>query len=143
MVQIPGRSLRVAGPAFRQALKENPALVALLLRYSQAFHTQVSLAAGCNATHSLVHRLARWLLMAHDRAGGDEFALTHEIMSQMLAVRRAGVTIAAGSLQTAGLIRYRRGKITVLNRGGLEEASCECYGTIQRITKRVLAPLPD
>ena len=143
IVQIPGRSLRVAAPAFRQALKESPALLALLLRYSQAFHTQVSLAAGCNATHSLVRRLARWLLMAHDRAGGDEFSLTHEIMSQMLAVRRAGVTIAAGKLQTAGLIRYRRGKITVLNRTGLEEASCECYETIQRITQRVLTPPPD
>jgi CRP-like cAMP-binding protein len=142
MVQISGRSLRVAGPVFRQILKESPALVALLLRYAQAFYTQVSLAAGCNATHNLVHRLARWLLMAHDRAGQDEFPLTHEIMSQMLAVHRPGVTVAAGALRNAGFLRYQQGKITILDRAGLEAASCECYGTIQRITKRLITPLP-
>jgi CRP-like cAMP-binding protein len=138
MAQISGHSLRVAAPAFRQILKESPVLVALLRRYSQAFYTQVSLAAGCNATHHLVHRLARWLLMARDRAKGDEFPLTHEVMSQMLAVHRSGVTVAAGTLQNAGFIRYGRGKVTVVNRDGLEGAACECYATIQRITRRLL-----
>lgn len=142
VVQIPGRSLRVAAPAFRRVLQESPALTSMLLRYAQAFHTQVSLAAGCNATHNIVHRLARWLLMAHDRAGSDEFPLTHEIMSQMLAVRRTGVTVTAGALRSAGLIDYSRGKIIILDRPGLEKAACECYGTIQRITKRLNAPRP-
>ena len=142
MAQIPGRSLRVAAPAFRQALKGSPALMALLLRYAQAFYAQVSLAAGCNATHDISHRLARWLLMARDRTGADDFPLTHEIMAQMLGVRRAGVTVIAGILQNAGLIRYRRGRMTILDRAGLEDASCECYGTIQRVTGRLLAPPP-
>jgi CRP-like cAMP-binding protein len=142
VAEIPGRSLRVAAPAFRQALKESPALLALLLRYAQAFYAQVSLAAGCHAAHDLPHRLARWLLMAHDRVGADEFPMTHEIIAQMLGVRRAGITVFAGLLQNAGLIRYGRGRITILDRAGLEDASCECYGTIQRITGRLLAPPP-
>jgi CRP-like cAMP-binding protein len=142
MVQISGRSLRIGAPAFRQVLRESPALMASLLRYAQAFYTQVSLAAGCNATHNLVFRLARWLLMAHDRVDGDEFPLTQETMSQMLAVHRPGVTVAAGTLQTAGLIRYGRGKITILDRASLENASCECYRTIQRITQRLHASAP-
>jgi len=116
--------------------------MASLLRYAQAFHTQISLAAGCNATHSIVNRLARWLLMAHDRVCSNEFPLTHEIMSQILAVRRTGVTVTAGALRSSGLIGYSRGKIIVLDRAGLEGAACECYGTIQRITRRLNTPLP-
>ncbi|MCR0984290.1 Crp/Fnr family transcriptional regulator [Roseomonas populi] len=135
IAQVSGQSLRVAAPVFRRALGESPALMSLMLRYAQTFYAQVSLAAGCNATHNLVHRLARWLLMAHDRAKSDEFPLTHEIMAQMLAVHRPGVTIAAGTLQTAGFIRYGRGRLTILDRAGLEDASCECYRTIQRITR--------
>jgi CRP-like cAMP-binding protein len=142
MVQISGRALRVAAPAFKQALTDSPEMKALLLRYAQAFYTQVSLVAGCNATHNLVNRFARWLLMAHDRAGEDEFPLTHEIMSQMLAVQRPSVTLTAGTLRTAGLIQYQHGKITILDRAGLESAACECYGTIQRITQRLSAPPP-
>jgi CRP-like cAMP-binding protein len=140
MTQIPGRSLRVAAPAFRQALRQRPALTPVLLRYAQAFYAQVSLAAGCHAAHDIPHRLARWLLMAHDRVGADEFPMTHEILAQMLGVRRQGVTVTAGILQNAGLIRYGRGRMTILDRAGLEDASCECYVAIQRITARLLAP---
>jgi CRP-like cAMP-binding protein len=140
MVELPGRALRVKAPLFRQALERSPALMSLLLRYAAALHAQVSLAAGCHAAHDIPHRLARWLLMAHDRAEADEFPMTHEIMAQMLGVRRAGVTVVAGLLQNAGLIRYGRGRIVILDRARLEDASCECYGTIERITKRVLAP---
>ena len=137
IAQVSGHSLRIPAPAFRKALGESSVLSSDLLRYAQTFYAQVSISAGCNATHTLVHRLARWLLMAHDRAKSDEFPLTHEVMAQMLAVHRPGVTIAAGTLQTAGFIRYGRGRLTIIDRAGLEEASCECYRTIQRITARL------
>ncbi|MFT8246336.1 Crp/Fnr family transcriptional regulator [Roseomonas sp. BN140053] len=138
--EIPGRALRVAAPALRKVLQDSPALMQVLLHYAQAFYAQVSIAAGCHAAHDIPHRLARWLLMAHDRAEADEFPITHEVLAQMLGVRRAGVTIHAGLLQNAGLIRYQRGQIAIVDRTGLENASCECYRSIQRITERLRAP---
>ncbi|WP_149539165.1 Crp/Fnr family transcriptional regulator [Siccirubricoccus phaeus] len=138
LVQVPGRSLRIAGAAFRRALAESPALLPLLLRYAQVFYAQVTQAAACNGNHTLEQRLARWLLMVHDRVMGDELPLTQEFLAQMLGVRRPGVTIAAGILQNAGLIRHRRGHVTILDRDGLENASCECYGAIRRLTARLL-----
>jgi len=139
MVQVAGRAQRVAAPAFRRALAECPGLRPLLLRYAQAFFAQVSQAAACNGSHVIEQRLARWLLMVHDRLGGDAVPLTHEFLAQMLGVRRSGVTIAAGILQTAGLIRYRRGHVAILDRRGLESAACECYAAIRRITDRLMA----
>jgi Mn-dependent DtxR family transcriptional regulator len=103
----------------------------LLLRYTQALHIQVSQTAVCNQLHSLDERLARWLLMIHDRLRSDRMDLTQEFLSTMLRVERSGVTIAAITLQEEGLIKYSRGKITVLDRAGLERASCECYRRVK------------
>ena len=94
--------------------------------------------AACNARHAIEQRLARWLLIAHDRAGADEFPMTHEFISMMLGVRRPGVSLAAGVLQKAGLIRYARGRMEVTDRPGLEAASCECYHTARREVARLL-----
>ena len=119
-----------------------PALRTLLLRYALAHHGQVARTAACNGRHHTEQRLARWLLMAHDRAEGDDFPMTHEFLSMMLGVRRAGVTVAAGALQRAGLIRYERGSIEAVNRPGLEAAACECHGIVQRAYDRLLGPPP-
>ena len=137
-VQQEGTALRLDAAALRDGMGESAALRALLLRYAMAFNTQVSLTAACNTFHAIEQRLARWLLTAHDRAGADEFPMTHEFLSLMLGVRRPGVSVAAGVLQKAGLIRYARGRIEVTDRHGLEAASCECYHTAQREFARLL-----
>jgi CRP-like cAMP-binding protein len=99
--------------------------------YLQALFGQVSQAAACNRLHSVEERLCRWLLMSHDRVDTDEFAVTHESLGRMLGTRRATVTLSAGLLQAAGLIRYHRGRITIIDRAGLEAAACECYEVIE------------
>jgi len=139
-VQMEGTALRIDAAAFRAAMERSATLRALLLRYALAFHTQVTLTAACNARHAIDQRLARWLLTAHDRAGADEFAMTHELLSLMLGVRRPGVTVAAGMLQKAGLIHYARGRMTITDRLGLEAASCECYHTVRHEYARLLGP---
>jgi CRP-like cAMP-binding protein len=138
MVQGPGTALRMEAGAFRQALDEAPALRALLLRYTEAMHIQVSQTAACNGHHGLEQRLARWLLLAHDRTAGDELPLTQEFLALMLCVHRPSITVAARILQRANLIRYSAGNITVLDRSGLEAASCECYRAIKRQYRRLL-----
>jgi CRP-like cAMP-binding protein len=132
MVQMEGTALRLSPTALRQAFNESETLRTRLLRYMQALHIQVSQTAACNNHHSLEERLTRWLLMAHDRAGNDQFPMTHEFMSMMLGVRRAGVTVTAGALKHAGLIHYTNGDITILDRPSLEAMACECYGNVQR-----------
>lgn len=139
-VQMEGTALRIGAAALRAEMDRSAALRGVLLHYALAFHAQVTLTAACNARHAIEHRLARWLLTAHDRAGADEFAMTHEFLSLMLGVRRPGVTIAAGMLQKAGLIRYGRGRMTVVDRPGLEAASCECYHTVRHEFARLLGP---
>jgi CRP-like cAMP-binding protein len=114
-------------------------LQALLLRYTQAFFTQVSQSAACNRLHSLDQRLCRWLLVVHDRMESDHFLLTQEFISHMLGMRRAGVSEAASILQQAGLVRYSFGKIHILNRKGLESRSCDCYQIVKRMSARLLA----
>ena len=128
--QIRGRALRMPAGEFRDLANGAGAIQALLQRYTQAFFVQLAQGSACNRLHNLHQRLARWLLMTHDRVGQDEFLLTQEFMAQMLAVRRATVTEAAGRLQQAGLITYGRGIITIVDRAGLEAASCECYQII-------------
>jgi CRP-like cAMP-binding protein len=127
MVQIPGSALRIEASAFREEAHRSTALLGLLLRYAEALQVQVSLSAACNGRHSLPERLARWLLMARDRAPSDELPLGHEFLSMMLGVRRAGVTVALGTLKAAGLIRNTHSRVTIVDRHGLEAASCECY----------------
>ena len=129
-----------AFPAMRDEMEASAALRGLLKRYTLAFHSQVTLTAGCNARHAIEQRLSRWLLIAHDRAGADEFPMTHEFMAMMLGVRRPGVSLAAGVLQKAGLIHYVRGRMAVTDRPGLEAASCECYHTARREFARLLGP---
>jgi len=138
MVQMEGAALRIGPAALRQAFNESEALRSRLLRYMQALHAQVSQTAVCNNRHTMEERLARWLLMAHDRAGSDQFAMTHEFMAMMLGVRRSGVTITAGALKQAGLIHYRNGQVTILDRPGLEVAACECYGVVQQHFEQLL-----
>jgi CRP-like cAMP-binding protein len=131
VIQIPGAGWRMEVAAFREAVSRSSSLSASLHRYIMTFLLQVSQTAACNASHKLDERLARWLLMTHDRAEGDQLPLTHEYLSIMLAVRRSGVTIAAGALQKAGIIKYASGDMTILNREALEMSSCECYRTVK------------
>jgi CRP-like cAMP-binding protein len=138
MVQAAGTMLRLSARAFRQALEESPALRTLLLRYALAFQQQVTQTAACNGHHALDQRLARWLLMAHDRAGSDEFPMTQEFLAMMLCVHRPGVTVTARLFQQAGLIRYNQGHMMVTDREGLEAAACECYGAVRNQFERLL-----
>jgi len=131
MVQIPGSALRMPASVFREEAGRSVALMGLLLRYVQALHTQVSLTAACNGRHTLPERLARWLLTARDRANSDQMPLSHEFLSMMLGVRRAGVTVAVGTLKAAGLIRNTHGQVNIVDRPGLEAACCECYRTVR------------
>ena len=128
--QVPGRALRMSAGEFRELANGAGMVQGLLQRYTQAFFVQLAQGAACNRLHSTDQRLARWLLLTHDRVGQDQFPLTQEFMAQMLAVRRATVTEAAGRLQQAGLITYSRGIVTILDRPGLEVVSCECYRII-------------
>jgi len=138
MVQIPGTALRMPAGILRHEADANPKLRTVLLRYVQAVLNSATQSAACNRAHLLEQRLARWLLTARDRAGGDRLPLTHEFIAMMLGVRRAGVTVAAQSLQSAGLIHYVHGRVAIADREGLEVAACECYEVIKREYVRLL-----
>ena len=138
MVQGPGTALRMDADAFRHALDEHPALRTLMFRYGEFMRAQVTQTAACNGNHGLEQRLARWLLMSHDRAIGDELPMTQEFLAMMLCVHRPSVTVAARILQRANLIRYGSGTITITDRPGLEAASCECYGAVRQHYQRLL-----
>lgn len=140
MVQIEvSNALRVKAGQLMNEFNRGGRLHGVLLRYTHLVLTQVSQSAVCNRFHQTEERLARWLLVARDRARSDTFMLTHEIISHMLGTPRTGVTMAARILQQRGLITYSRGKITVLNRGGLENFSCECYEVIKDEFEQFLA----
>jgi CRP-like cAMP-binding protein len=128
VAQVPGLCLRIPFHQLQALLPQLPSLAALLHRWALAFMDQLAQAIVCNGLHSVDRRCARWLVAAHDRVDGDTFLLTHEALANVLAVRRAGVTEAALALQRAGLIAYGRGRVTVVDRAGLEAAACECYG---------------
>ncbi|PHK93239.1 Crp/Fnr family transcriptional regulator [Pseudoroseomonas rhizosphaerae] len=138
LVQAPGTAYSMGAEALSQAMEEDAVLRRLLLRFALAFHSQAARTGACNGRHNTEQRLARWLLMAHDRVEGDEFPMTHEFLAMMLGVRRAGVTVAAGALQKAQLVGYERGRVRILNRRGLEATACECYGVTRRAYERLL-----
>jgi CRP-like cAMP-binding protein len=130
-MQVPGFGYRLSTEDFQSELERGPELRTALNRYTQALITLVSQTSACNRRHTVEQRCARWLLLTLDRVTGDSFELTQKFLSLMLGVRRATVTVAAGTLQKAGLIRQERGVITVLDRGGLEAAACECYAIVR------------
>src|SRR4051794_36477980 len=130
--------LRIASGVLRGEMLRRPAFLDQVHRFTQGLNIQIAHTAACNAHHNLQERLARWLLMAHDRAESDALPLTQEFVSMMLAVRRPGVTVAARSLQATGAIDYQRARIVARDRERLEEASCECYGFVREQSRRVL-----
>lgn len=138
IVQVAGEAMRMSAAQLKIEFQRGGKLQSLLLRYVQALFTQVSQGAACHRLHTVEERLARWLLMVSDRLEPDQLPLTQEFIAQMLGTRRAGVTVAAGMLQQAGLIRYRRGEITILDRQNLEAASCECYKVVSNEFERLL-----
>jgi CRP-like cAMP-binding protein len=138
LVQLPGDGFRMTADAIREEFKKGGQLQDLLLRYTQAFIIQIAQTAACNKAHPIGGRLARWLLMCHDRVMKDELELTHDFIAIMLGTRRAGVTEAAGKLQTEGVIKYRRGRIKILDHRALESLSCECYRVVKREFERLL-----
>jgi CRP-like cAMP-binding protein len=138
MVQLAGSALRMPSRLLRQEVEGNAGAQGLLLRYAQVTLTTAAQTAACNRLHLIEQRCARWLLSAHDRAEADKFPMTHEFLAMMLGVRRAGVSVAAHSLQTSGLISYNHGTMAILDRSGLEAAACECYRVIQNEFARLM-----
>lgn len=137
--QVPGEHARLPVAAFREAATPGSALYRLAQQFTQGYYVLVAQSAGCNRLHPNQERCARWLLLTQDRTGAATFPLSHEFLSMMLGSRRASVTLAMGALQRAGLITYRRGIVTIIDRLGLEAASCECYGLIRRAFAPLLA----
>jgi CRP-like cAMP-binding protein len=140
IVQSAGRAYRLSGKLLEEEFSRHGELLHILLRYTQSLITQMSQTAVCNRHHSLDQQLCRWLLLSLDRLSSNELQMTQELISNMLGVRREGVTTAAGKLQKLGVIRYTRGKISVLDRPHLEKLSCECYRAVKKETDRLMAP---
>ena len=138
VVQVPGEGASVPVEALRELVEQRPAARHLFMRYAHYYTEQLAQSVACNRLHTLEERCAKWLLMSHDRTPGAHFVLTHQYLSQMLGVRRAGVTVAMGVLQQAGLVRYVRGRVTVLDRQRLEEAACDCYAITREELERVM-----
>ena len=132
LCQADVQASRIARADIVSEFRTNGRLNALILRFVQSMFTQVAQTAACNRLHTLDQRLARWLLMTHDRTDGDRLPLTQDFLSRMLGVRRAGVSVAANSLKQAGLIDYHRGNIRIVNREGIERLSCECYEIVKQ-----------
>jgi CRP-like cAMP-binding protein len=142
--QVPGLAIRITADLFHKLSKQSADFRQVLDRYLQAYVNMLGQLAACNRLHTVYERCARWLLMSHDRVDSNEIPLTHEYLAMMLGTGRSGVTIACGTLQQAGFIRYAQGVITVLDRPGLEASSCECYevaeeqfgGLLRRLTPK-------
>lgn len=138
VIQIDGEAVALPASVVREAAEGGKSFGRVLQRYTQALLAQIAQSAACNQLHSIDRRCARWLLMSHDRVPGDELPLTQEFLAQMLGVRRATVTTAESILQRAGFIRYRRGRVQIVDREGLEGASCECYRVIRAEYERLI-----
>ena len=136
--QIPGRAIRLSARCALEERRRGGQLAELLLRFAHVTIAMLTQSVACNRAHSVEERMCRWLLMTHDRAGADEFPLTQEYLGQMLGVRRPTVNLAGTALQRAGLIRYSRGRIRIVDRSGLEDASCECYARVRDEFARAL-----
>jgi CRP-like cAMP-binding protein len=132
LVQVPGKSLRVEAKEVRKIAEKSEELRAVMHNYMLAMFILVSQTAACNRRHPVEERCARWLLMTHDRVGSNYFPMTHEFLADMLGVRRPSVSIAMGMLSRAGFTQYKRGKVQVLDRLGLEAAACECYRVLAK-----------
>ena len=132
VVQVAGQAARVASSQFRKLAVENQPIRDLIARYGEVLLIQVNQTAACNALHDVEERLSRWLLQARDRVDDNKIRFTHEFLSQILGVRRPTVTVVAKMLQEAGLIRYHRGQIEIINRQGLEARACECYAMMRK-----------
>jgi CRP-like cAMP-binding protein len=139
VVQVAGHAYRLEGRLLLQEFSRASLMQRLLLRYTQALITQMTQTAACNRHHSIEQQLCRWLLLALDRLPSNELIITHEMVANILGVRREGISEAAGKLQQAGFIRYRRGHITVLERSGLETRVCECYTVVKKELSRLLS----
>jgi CRP-like cAMP-binding protein len=139
VVQVAGKAFRLTEEFANEEFERGGPLQHLLLRYTQALITQMAQTAVCNRHHSLDQQLCRWLLLSLDRLPSNKVVMTQELIANMLGVRREGVTQAAGNLQRAGLIRYSRGRIEVLDRTGLEARTCECYAVVKRESDRLLS----
>lgn len=142
MVLAPGRAHRVPLARFETLAAASPDACRIMLRYSQRFAAHVSQTAICNGLHLLHERLVRLLLLVHDRVTDDHFQLTHDMLASLLGVRRAGVTVAMQSLQDAGWLRYRRGRIEILDRAGLEAVACRCYRALRALAQAAPSPAP-
>ena len=139
-VQVPGTGLRLRAEILRSALQRSAGMRTVMLHYAHAFFNQVAQSAACNHFHDLEQRCCRWLLMTHDRVQSDQFLLTQEFLGMMLGVQRSSVTLAASKLKADGLIEYRRGQVTILDRQELEHRACECYEVSKREFDRLLGP---
>jgi CRP-like cAMP-binding protein len=140
-MQVEGSALAIDAAPFEAALTQSPSLRLSLLKYVQAFTIQTAHTAVSNGSYQIEERLARWLLMCHDRMDGDELPLTHEFLAMMLAVRRSGVTLAMQSLEGAGIVRANRGRVTILSREKLEEVAGGSYGPAEGEYERLIGPL--
>ncbi|MBR1199034.1 Crp/Fnr family transcriptional regulator [Bradyrhizobium sp. AUGA SZCCT0240] len=140
LVQLPGHTVRCPIELLQHEFKNSEHVRDLFVSYSETLLSQVQQTVACNSMHTTEERMCRWLLMMHDRAGGEALPYTHEFLSHMLGANRKSVTLAAQSMQTAGLIHYRRGTIQVLDRAGLEKASCECYAIVKERFDAFLTP---
>lgn len=143
LVQIAGVATQIPLRPLRAAMEQSATFRTTMHRYIRARFVQLGQSVACNGLHSVEERFARWMLMAHDRARRDTFELTQELMAEMLGVHRPSVTVVARTMQSAGLIRYSRGVITVTNRKGLEAVSCECYGVVRRAFSDIFQPRRD
>ena len=139
VVQIAGHAYRLEARLLKEEFNRGGLTQQLLLRYTQALLTQMSQTAACNRHHTVEQQLCRWLLLTIDRVPSQEVIMTQELVATMLGVRREGITEAAGKLQRAGIISYRRGHIAVLERSGLETRACECYGVVKKELARLLS----
>jgi len=144
IVQAPGRARRIGAPHLHQALQQSPQIRDLVDRHGEALFAHALQSVACNALHSVEARFCRWLSSCRDRIDGDTLFLTQEFLADMLGVQRTTVTVVARALQSAGLIRYRRGVVDILDRGGIEAMACECYGVVRRNYERLLpTPFPN